>query len=192
MTDHLPKALPRIRALAGQVGFNMELDPALGALLRVLAASKPGGHFLELGTGLGAGSAFILEGMDEDAGLITVELSHDYSTAAQQILGGDTRITFVAQDGGAFLTSYNGPAFDLIFADAMPGKFDHLDEALSLLAPGGVYVGDDLHPQANWPDGHPPRVEAFIKKMTADPRFTTTVLDWASGILLAVRKPSSP
>lgn len=35
-------------------------------------------------------------------------------------------------------------AFDLIFADAWPGKFSHLDEALSLLSPGGFYVIDDL------------------------------------------------
>ena len=188
MTDHLPKALPRIRALADQFGFDMELDPALGSLLRVLTTLKPGGRLLELGTGLGAGSAFMLEGMNKTAHLITVELSSDFSNAAKQVLGDDDRVTFVVQDGGAFLTAYDGPPFDLIFADAMPGKFDHLEESLALLAPGGIYVGDDLHPQANWPDGHQPRVDTFIEKMMTDPRFTTTVLDWASGVLLAVRK----
>ena len=36
------------------LGFNMASEPKVGALLAALAASKPGGRFLELGTGNGA------------------------------------------------------------------------------------------------------------------------------------------
>jgi len=40
-----------------ELGFTMGSEPRTGALLRTLAASKPGGRFLELGTGTGVGRA---------------------------------------------------------------------------------------------------------------------------------------
>jgi len=55
--------------------------------------------------------------------------------------------------------------FDLIYADAWPGKFTHLDRALSLLNRGGIYFIDDLLPQPNWPEGHAPRVPALIEDL---------------------------
>ena len=64
-------------------------------------------------------------------------------------------------DGEAFLRDASG-SFDLIYADAWPGKFSHLDEALGLLAAGGFYVIDDLLPQPNWPEGHAPKVPALV------------------------------
>ena len=54
-------------------------------------------------------------------------------------------------DGAEYLRGASAQQFDLIYADAWPGKFSHLDDALALLRPGGMYVIDDLLPQANWP-----------------------------------------
>jgi len=42
-------------------------------MLRTLAASKPGGRFLELGTGTGIATAWLLEGMDERSTLISID-----------------------------------------------------------------------------------------------------------------------
>ena len=44
------------------------------ARLAALAASKPGGRLLELGTGTGIGTAWLLSGMDGDARLDTVDV----------------------------------------------------------------------------------------------------------------------
>jgi hypothetical protein len=49
----LPAALPALEEKSNGVHFGMPSEPLLGALLRVLAASKPGGRILELGTGTG-------------------------------------------------------------------------------------------------------------------------------------------
>ena len=47
----------------------MPSDPLTCTLLRTLAASKPGGQFLELGSGTGLSTAWLLDGMDARATL---------------------------------------------------------------------------------------------------------------------------
>ncbi|MFB0907398.1 MAG: hypothetical protein QMB03_03790 [Spirosomataceae bacterium] len=59
-----------------------------------------------------------------------------------------------ASDGSEWIKSYSGDKFDLIFADAWPGKYSELKETLNLLKVGGFYVIDDMTQQPNWPDGH--------------------------------------
>ena len=46
-----PVALARILKRTTDLRFEMASEDRTGALLRTLAASKPGGRFLELGTG---------------------------------------------------------------------------------------------------------------------------------------------
>lgn len=62
-----------------RISFGMASEPLVGALLRVLAASKPGGRFLELGTGTGVGTAWLLSGMNEDATLVSVDTDRESS-----------------------------------------------------------------------------------------------------------------
>jgi predicted O-methyltransferase YrrM len=97
-------------------------------------------------------------------------------------------VTFHLSDGASFLGQEDLQPFDLIYADAWPGKFSHLDEALSRVRPGGMYVIDDLLPQANWPEGHAPKVPELIDEIERRTDFTTVRLAWASGLLLAVRR----
>lgn len=54
-----PVAVADIVAEAEALSFNMMSEAKVGALLAVLAASKPGGHLLELGTGTGHGTAWL-------------------------------------------------------------------------------------------------------------------------------------
>jgi predicted O-methyltransferase YrrM len=91
-------------------------------------------------------------------------------------------------DGAEFLRQASSP-FDLIYADAWPGKFSDLDDALALLRPGGMYVIDDLLPQPNWPEGHAPRVPALIDDIERRKEFVTVKLAWASGVMIVVRRP---
>jgi predicted O-methyltransferase YrrM len=165
----------------------MSSEPRVGALLAVLAASKPGGRFLELGTGTGHGTAWLLAGMDAVSMLETVDNDAEVVALAQRYLASDPRVTFHIMDGAEFLRA-SASSFDLIYADAWPGKFTYLDEALSLLRPGGIYVIDDLLPQPNWPDDHAPRVPALIENLEQRVDFTTARLAWASGLLLVVRR----
>jgi predicted O-methyltransferase YrrM/GNAT superfamily N-acetyltransferase len=182
-----PDTLESIRNDGVALGFTMASEPKTGALLAALAATRPGGHLLELGTGTGVGTAWLLAGMDATACLDTVDSDAGVVAVAKRHLGADPRATFHVIDGGAFITRAPTRHFDLIFADAWPGKFDHLDATLALLRPGGLYVIDDLLPQANWPDGHAAKVPALVDRLERMPGFRSVKLAWASGLMLVVR-----
>lgn len=191
MNDHeisrKPEVLEAIHKDTKELGFAMASEPKTGALLAVLAASKPRGRLLELGTGTGLGTAWLLAGMDAESRLETVDTDASVVAVARRHLATDSRVTFHVMDGAQFIGHSPQRQFDLIYADAWPGKFTHLDEALSLLRIGGIYVIDDLLPQSNWPEGHAPKVPALIDALERRPEFATVKLSWASGLMLVVR-----
>jgi len=78
--------------------------------------------------------------------------------------------------------------FDFIFADTWPGKYHQLDETLALLKPGGLYVIDDMLPQANWPAGHDVKAAALIAILEQRTDLTITKLNWASGLIIATKR----
>jgi predicted O-methyltransferase YrrM len=187
-----PEAVRGIVSDTDAMSFNMISEAKVGALLATLAASKPGGRLLELGTGTGHGTAWILAGMDPASTLDTVDTDERVVAIARRHLGADTRVRFHVVDGAEFLRSAPTGRFDLVYADAWPGKFGHLDEALALLRPGGIYVIDDLLPQANWPEGHASKVAPLINDIERRDEFATVRLSWASGLMLVVRRAESP
>lgn len=190
--DHLnvtetPSVLDALRRDTERVGFTMASEPQTGSLLRTLAASKPGGRFLELGTGTGVGAAWLLAGMDSDSHLDSVDTDETVQEIARRHLGHDARVTFHIADGAVFLESSRLQQFDFIYADAWPGKFSYLELALSLLRVGGIYLVDDLLPQPHWPEGHAPKVPLLMDQLEHRHGFVATKLAWASGLMILVR-----
>jgi predicted O-methyltransferase YrrM len=185
-----PEAFDAIVHDTRALGFDMISEPRVGALLAVLAASKPGGRILELGTGTGHGTAWLLLGMDPTSTLDSVDSDARVVAVARRHLGADRRVTFHIADGAEFIGRAAPAQFDLIYADAWPGKFSHLDQALALLRPGGIYLIDDLLPQANWPAGHAPNVPPLVADLERRTAFMSVRLAWASGLMMAVRKPA--
>src|SRR5271168_5015436 len=109
-----PAALPVILGRTEALAFPMPSEPRTGAMLRVLAASKPGGNLLELGTGTGLSTAWLLDGMDQDARLTSVDIDPGPQTVAREILGDDPRLQIVTEDAGSFLRRRTETTFDLI------------------------------------------------------------------------------
>src|SRR5450755_943062 len=185
-----PRALTRILEQTAELGFAMGSEPMTGTLLRTLAASKPGGRFLELGTGTGVATAWLLDGMDATSKLISIDVNATFQQVARDVLGDDARVTFIADDAIAFLNCQPAASFDFVFADALRGKYEGLDEALRIVRAGGIYVIDDMLPQSNWPDGHAPKVLALLETLASHHEFEITQMAWASGLVVAVRKPA--
>ena len=181
-------ALEALQEQAAALHFTMASEPKTGALLRALAASKPGGRLLELGTGVGVGAAWLLAGMDAASTLVSVDTNLKFQSAARRILGGDPRLSLVLEDAVDYLCRQPPASFDLVFADALRGKFDGLDEALAVVKPGGLYVIDDLLPQPNWPEGHGEKIQPLVERLAAQEDFCIVPMAWASGIVVAARK----
>ena len=168
--------------------FSMASEPLAGALLRSLAASKPEGCFLELGTGTGLSTAWILDGMSLRSTLVSVDTDTQVQQVASDCLGDDPRLTLIVEDGNSFLERQPDGIYDLVFADAMPGKYDGLDRALLTVKPGGFYVIDDMCPQPNWPEGHAAKVPVLLQRLATHENFAIAPIVWASGVVVAVRK----
>jgi len=90
----------------------------------------------------------------------------------------------IAEDAISFLQRQASGSFDFVFADAMAGKYEGLDEALRVVKTGGFYVIDDMLPQANWPDGHAVKVQALIADLEARPDLEMTQMAWRVESLL--------
>ncbi len=182
-----PRQYERILARSQQLKFSMNSDVPTGTLLRTLATAKPGGSFLELGTGCGLGACWLLDGMSADAALVSVDTDPAAQAVARDELGDDVRLTLVLGDGGDYLERREMP-FDLIYADAWPGKYTHFERALALLRPGGIYVIDDMLPQPNWPSDHGPRVEGLLASIDTLEGFAVTRLAWSTGVVLCAKR----
>jgi predicted O-methyltransferase YrrM len=182
-----PATLPAILARTEALSFSMPSEPRTGAMLRMLAASKPGGRLLEVGTGTGLSTAWLLDGMDRDAKLISVDVDPKPQAVAREILGGDARLEIVTEDAALYLHRQAAATFDLIFADARPGKYECLDDALGLLKPGGLYVIDDMLPQTNWPEHHAEKVPRLIADLASRAELRIVSLAWSSGLVLVAR-----
>ena len=182
-----PPQYERILARSEGVQFSMNSDVLTGSLLRALAGTKPYGALLELGTGCGLGTCWLLEGMSGHSGLISIDTDPRVQAIAREELGSDNRLSLILGDGGEFLEKCER-RFDLIYADAWPGKYTLLAQALSLLRPGGLYVIDDMLPQPNWPPDHSTRVAALLATLDDTESIDTVKLSWSTGVVIGVKR----
>ena len=183
-----PEIHSAIELKSKEIGFTMPSDLYIGSLLKTLITSKPKSNILELGTGIGLSLSWMIDGMDSESKLTTVDNDPKLIEIAESYFGDDERVEIVCNDGTTWLKSYSGKKFDLIFADAWPGKYSELDEILDLLKVGGLYVIDDMIAQPNWPDGHQENVEGLVEYLEGRSDFNLTKMNWSTGLIVAAKK----
>lgn len=188
ITQQFPESYIDIDEATKICGFTMASDVLTCSLLRTLATSKPSGKFLELGTGTGLSTSWILDGMDYNSSLISIDNEPEFLSIAGRFLGNDNRLQLITADGGKWVEDNIQLKFDYIFADTWHGKYLLLDEVLAMLNTGGIYIIDDMLPQPNWPDGHSEKAAKLIKQLEARTDLAITKQVWATGILIAVKK----
>src|SRR5438270_4763372 len=102
-TDVRPTAYDSIKKATDACGFLQMSEISTCTLLKTLAASKPSAEFLELGTGTGLATAWILDGMDEDSTLISLDNDETLLSIAKENLGADKRLTLICTDGNEWI-----------------------------------------------------------------------------------------
>jgi predicted O-methyltransferase YrrM len=187
---HLPQHYSSIMERSQKIGFGMPSDLATGELIRCLVASKSKARILELGTGTGLGACWLLDGMDKDSHLDSVELEETYQMIARDVLSCDNRVSFYCEDGLSFLERSKECFYDFIYADTWPGKYVGFEHSLRVLRPGGIIVLDDMLPQPNWPEDHPPKVERLLREIDelSNECFSVLKLCWQTGHIIITKR----
>ncbi|MCZ7422230.1 MULTISPECIES: class I SAM-dependent methyltransferase [unclassified Micromonospora] len=191
MTFHteVPARVRRALARASELGFPGVCEDPVGPLLATLAAAvPPDGRILELGTGTGVGTAWLAEGLGQrgDARLETVELDESLAAAVR------------ADDWPPYVTVHTGDAetllptlgrFDLVFADAVAGKWTGLDLTIDALAPGGLLVVDDMELARYTDPRHRAAVLRVERTLAEDPRLVVARISAGTGLIIGTRRP---
>jgi predicted O-methyltransferase YrrM len=136
--------------------------PEVQRLLAVLGAGK---RCAEMGTAYGEGAAAIAS---TAASLVTVERDPERAAAARERLAGFGNVELVEGDWRDALPP-RGP-FELLFLDSGDWKEEpYRQQALDLVAPGGLLLKDDMTPDWPGPDsvrewffGHPELIATEI------------------------------
>lgn len=187
LVNKFPSAYHHIVSETERLGFSMASDVQTGSLLKTLAATKPSGRFLELGTGTGLSTSWILDGMDQESFLTSIDHDVIFLQIAKNSLGSDKRLKIVLADGEQWLLANLELKFDFIFADTWHGKYLLLTETLNMLNKGGIYFIDDMLPQPNWPEGHDKKAEKLISDLENRADLVLTKLKWSTGIIIATK-----
>jgi predicted O-methyltransferase YrrM len=183
-----PPLVQGARIKASQSGFEYSCDDRVGRLLAVLAASvSPGGRILELGTGTGVGTAWIVHGLGDRSEVEVVTIELDRNVAA----------TFASQRCPAHVRPLTGDAvelfpalghFDLVFADAQGGKWERLDLTVDAVRAGGYLLVDDMTPTGSWDVAQVRKQSEVRDALLASPLLVTCEMNWATWVILCVKK----
>jgi demethylmenaquinone methyltransferase/2-methoxy-6-polyprenyl-1,4-benzoquinol methylase len=183
----LPPRVDAALARAASAGFELSCDTAVGQLLAVLAAAVPrNGRILELGTGCGAGLAWITHGLEGrvDVEVVSIESSPEALAVARS---GDwpTFVSIVEGDAVTLLPSVG--EFDLVFADAEGGKWERLDLTLAAVRLHGVLIVDDMTPPRWESERHRAKTAEVRARLLADTEFMFAEVTQGTGVILSTR-----
>ena len=177
--------------------------PDTGALLHTLARSCRATRILEIGTAIGYSSLWLATAVPADGMMITMEddaaraerARHHFAAA-----GYGDRVSVMVGDATRFLHKISGP-FDVIFQDSDKKLYEPmLDRLVDLLRPGGLLVADNVlwdgevipgyvaTPKKN-PDDTA-AIAAFNRRLAADPRLYTAILQVGDGVSVSVKLAS--
>ena len=172
--------------------------PDLGRLLETLAASRPSGRILEIGSAIGYGTLRLARGAREGQ-VITVERDPARIAIARQYLetgGVLARVELLEGEALEVLRGVRGP-FDMVFIDGDKRDYRRcLDLTLPLVTIGGIVVVDNLlwHGAIADPslraegDTDAREIERFNPYFMIHPQLSTVLLPLGDGVGLGVKK----
>lgn len=137
-----PAAVEAARIRGAELGCD-NVSPTVGSVLRLLASTINARTVVEIGTGTGVSGAWLLDGAAVDAVLTSIDSDHARQRAAREAFDaagiGAGRVRLIAGHAEEVLPRLQSGAYDMVFVDtAIEFAAAILDDALSLLRPGGV------------------------------------------------------
>ena len=184
----LPAAIAAAHARAQAAGFTLACEPGVGRLLAALAATvRASGRILEMGTGVGVGTAWIVHGLTGRSDVEVVSVDIDPAVAAHaRSAAWPPWVSLRVGDILQLLEALG--QFDLIFADAQGGKWEGLERTIAAVRPGGLLLVDDMTPPTWLNDAHRMHTARVRDTLLAHPELIAAELAEASGMILAARR----
>ncbi len=188
-TDNLvlPFVLQGITTTTESLELTMTDEMRLGSLLRTLVASRAGAPVLQLGAGSGVLTAWLLDGMHAEARLDAVEPDAQLAEVAGRFLGRDSRLSIHAADPSGVLQDAPG-TYGLIAVSRAELAAPVLGPLLDALDDGGIAVFGGLLGQEDWTADQRSAAEEVGSRLQLRSELHVTALDWASGVMIAVRR----
>lgn len=173
-------------------------DETLHFLLLCLEMTKPK-RILEIGTAVGLSSIAMLLARPETK-LTTIELEEErYAEAKENFahFGVADRVTAHLGDAGEILSMMDGE-FDFVFLDGPKAQYEkYLFDLKRLMKTGAVLFADDVL-LYGWVSGEEPtpqkrrsivdKLRSYLRTVTTDKQFVTSVLNVGDGVALSVYK----
>lgn len=192
----VPPAITEATYRAEEIGVGC-VSPATGGMLRLLAGACGAKAVLELGTGVGVGSLWLLSGMAPDGVLTSIDVEDEYHRQARHLISEagipSNRARLITGRALDMLPRMAAHAYDMMIIDANVEELSHyLAHAERLLRPGGILV--IVH--ALWHDQvpDPARREADTVSMRSalnavqdSEAFMPSLVTTGDGLLAAIR-----
>jgi len=189
--------LLRARERAGQLGCT-PVPTGTGAVLSVLAATAGARAVVEVGTGAGVSSLYLLRGMPEDGVLTTIDLEVEHQRAAKEAFTEaglrPARTRTISGRALDVLPRLTDGVYDLVFVDGdKESAAAYVEQAVRLLRPGGVLAvaGALWHYRVADParrDETTTAVRELGRTVRADERLLPALLPTGDGLLVAVKR----
>ncbi len=207
IADHLlgdDRVLAAVLAANTEAGLpDIDVSPAQGKMLHLLARMAGAKRILEIGTLGGYSTICLARALPADGSLITLEIDQHHAEVAWRNVKAaglgdrvDIRIGMAIDTLDAMIEEREAP-FDLVFIDAdKPSNVDYLEAALAMSRPGTTIVFDNVIREGQVLDAEndDPRVigtRALFEAVAAEPRLSATAVQTVGvkkwdGFLLAV------
>ena len=176
----------------------MPVLPGAGAVLTALAAATGAKAVVEIGTGAGVGSIYLLRGMRPDGVLTTIDVEPEHHRAARETYAEagipSGRVRLISGRALDVLPRLTDGAYDLVFCDADKSEYaGYLEQALRLLRPGGTVVFDNAlwHDRVADPterDEDTVAIRELHKEIGARDVLVPVLLPVGDGLLLAKKE----
>ncbi len=193
---HIDERLRSARKDALLRGIPVADDETLNFLLTILYSSRPT-RILEIGTAVGLSAVAMAQALPESR-ITTIEYEEDRYTEAKENFKKyslSDRITAHLGDAGEILPMMSGE-YDFVFLDGPKAQYEkYLPDLKRLLKKGGTLFSDDVL-LYGWVDGREPtpwkrhmiveKLRSYLKTISSDPDFSTSVLDVGDGVAISV------
>ena len=185
------------RAKAAEIGC-VAVSAGAGAVLRTFAAAVDAKNVVEIGTGAGVSALWLLEGMNEEGVLTSVDSEAEHQLIAKDAISqsgiSPNRVRLINGDPQEVIDRLTEAAYDIVLISGRPLRLEaHLERALKLLRPGGLLIIDralwnDKLADSNQRDHETVAIRGVVESMATNEDLQGALLPVGGGLLVAVKK----